>query len=299
MTKALTKWQTFEAQLEQRTDDLFAMLPPHIDPQRFKACALTAVKQDPELVHCTPRSLFGAFSKAAQDGLMPDAREGVITRYRNRVKQPDGGYRTELQAQWNPMVYGLRKRARELDDVIAAAEVVYENDAFLWRQGDDPGIDHAPAQLGTDRGQMIGAYAIFRRGDEIIHREVMDRDAIERVKKQSKAPGGLLWTTFEPEAWRKTVVRRGFKSVPVGEAMNAIVQRDDANYTVESVATDHARGVAKALPPRVSRSDPPEVIQGTAETLPDAIGPDDNPDIPDSVVDEVRAETAQEARTAG
>lgn len=229
-SKALATWEAFRDELMSREDEIASMLPRHITKEKFMSSAIAAVKQTPALLTATPRSLFSAITNSAQDGLLPDGREGVVTIYKEKQKN-----NTWLEvAQWNPMVFGLRKRAREIDGIIVNAQVVHKNDLFEWDEGDDPHIEHKPARLGTPRGEMIGAYAIFRSNvGGILHREVMDAEQINAVKSQSKSPGGTLWSKFATEAWRKTVVRRGFKSVPCSEHLQTIVQRDDDMFAFD------------------------------------------------------------------
>jgi len=283
-SRAVGKWEDFEHELISREQSIAALLPTHVSKQRFMSSAIAAVKQNPDLLTATPRSLFAAVTKSAQDGLLPDGREGVITIYRE--KQKDNSY--QIVAQWNPMTFGLRKRGRELDGVIVNAQVVYENDHFMRHEGDDPKIEHNPAQLGTTRGKMIGAYAIWRNDSGILHREVMDADQIATVRAQSKAPESLMWKKFTEEAWRKTVVRRGFKSVPCSEKLEAIVKRDDDLFNFDadgSANTDKpklkviqaaADGERKALPPIVGEEaeateanqapDTPEQVEPSSES---------------------------------
>lgn len=212
----------FKGQLDQRANEIAQMLPSTVTKEKFLATASAAIKQTPDLLLCTPRSLFAAITKAAQDGILPDGREGVITKY-------------GTEAVWNPMTHGLRKRARELAGILIDAQVVHENDAFLWRQGDEPGIDHVPAKLGTPRGAMIGVYAIFKlENGVILGREVMDRDQVEMVRNQSKAKDSLMWTKFVSEGWRKSVIRRGIKAVPVSDDLENIVRRDDENFDFDA-----------------------------------------------------------------
>ena len=228
--KTEQKGESFSTALATRVEDIAPLLPKHVSKERFIAAAHAAVKQNPELLECTVRSLFNALTKAAQDGLMPDGREGVITFYKSKVEQ-NGKEIWAKVAAWNPMAYGLRKRAREIDGIIIDAQVVCDNDHFVWHQGDDPRIEHEPAKLGTDRGPMIGVYAIFRRENgHILHREIMDRAQVMATKEQSKAKTSLMWTTFETEGWRKAVVRRGMKTVPVSEDLERIITRDDENF---------------------------------------------------------------------
>jgi recombination protein RecT len=236
--------------LDDRRADIVPLLPPSVTWERFRAAAIAAPKQNPDIMTCDPRSLFHAIEQAANDGLLPDGKEGVITAYNE--KQKDGSYKKV--AKWNPMAWGLRKRAIEIDGIIVDAQPVYENDRFLRKQGDHPTIDHVPPPLGQPRGELVGAYAIFRRGEEILHREVMDAEQIERVKKQSKVQTGLLWTQFEEEAWRKTVLRRGFKSLPCSEKLEQIVRRDDDLYSFDQPAPVTIRPPAAPKPALVAPS---------------------------------------------
>lgn len=238
-SQGLIAYEGFQAEIKNRADELASQLPSNVSRDRFINAAIAAVKQTPDILKATPRSLFSALTKAAQDGLVPDGREGVITVYNQKVVvkgQPD---RWEAVAQWNPMTYGLRKRARELDGIIIDTQVVYANDHFERDQGDDPKIIHKPAPLGEDSGPGIGAYAIFKHPTEgILHREVMSKADIETARNQSKAKESLMWTKFWTEGWRKTVARRGIKSVPVSPALERLVQREDDTFDFNNGARD-------------------------------------------------------------
>lgn len=253
---ALVDWQEFEGELKTREDEFASLLPPNVDKNRFIASAIAAVKQNPDLLTATKRSLFTALTKSAQDGLIPDGREGVITIYKTNTAKRGEPDRWEPVAQWNPMVGGLRKRARELDRILIDAQVIYEEDQFVWVQGDRPSIEHIPARLGTNRGEMIGAYAIFKREDgTVLHREVMSSPEIQSVREQSKATNSLMWTTFRSEGFRKSVVRRGIKSVPVSSEMIEIIKRDDEeHFDFDTVATLGDQ-TATLTPPRPQRSE--------------------------------------------
>lgn len=229
---ALTVYKQFEAELDERAASLASMLPSTVSPARFKNTVIAAVRQDPSILQASMRTVMASVVCAAQDGLVPDGREGHIAVYNVNVAKKGQPDRWEKQAQWNPMAAGLRKRLRELDGIIANAEVVHEADKFVWHQGDEPRIEHEPARLGTDRGKMIGGYCIYKREDgTILHREVMSCDQIEQTREQSKAKNSLMWTKFQSEGYRKSVLRRGVKTVPVSDQMREIIQRDDeANF---------------------------------------------------------------------
>lgn len=216
----------FKQVLDSRRDEIEALLPRHVSWDRLRSTALEAVRQNPQLLYCEGRSLLGAVTKAANDGLLPDGREGIITHYKDKK-------RNCLIAQWNPMMLGLRKRATELDKIIVDAHVVYENDEFEHERGDRPFIKHKAPPLGQPRGNIVGAYAIYRQGDAILHREVVSKEDIQKARSQSKAPDSLMWTKFAGEGAKKVAVRRGFKTVQCSEPLEAIVRREDENFTLE------------------------------------------------------------------
>ncbi len=140
----------------------------------------------------------------------------VMTRRNNRVL-----------AQWVPMIRGVLKRARELGDLTAInAYVVYKKDVFEIALGDDAKIIHKPS-IDKDRGEIVAAYAIFKKGDEVIHREIMTREEIERTRSVSRAATGGAWKDWFAEMARKTVIRRGSKSVPMSQALSQIIQHED------------------------------------------------------------------------
>lgn len=253
--KSLTTWQGFQTELQTREAEIAAMLPHHVSKDRFLSSAIAAVKQNPDLLKCSPRSLFGAITKSAQDGLLPDAREGVITPFKG-------------EAQWNPMTFGLRKRARDIDGIIVDAQVVHKADKFERVQGDEPSLIHIPAPMGTERGPMIGAYAIFKKADEgILHREVMDAAQIALVHGQVIAKNSLMWTKFVEEAWKKTVVRRGFKSVPCSEKLQQIVTRDDDQFAFDE-PTPLPPPAPPAAPPASAKAIEGEIVPPKAKTEP-------------------------------
>lgn len=253
MAQEIATWEQFSEEMNQPNRDWIALLPPTMNPDKFRACAITAIKQNPDLLRCTTRSLFNAISRAAQDGMMPDGREGFINSYNSKIGKDDNGRDVYgMVAQWQPMAAGFRKRARELDQIIIDAQVVYQDDHFIWHQGDSPSIEHTPARMGQARGDKIGAYAIYKREDgTILHREVMDYGQIEKARAKSKAPDSLMWKDFPEEGYRKTVLRRGIKSVPVSEPMAAIIKRDDEH----SFDLENQPPSGIAIPPQPRRSE--------------------------------------------
>jgi recombination protein RecT len=225
-------WENFRDELTKRADEIGSQLPSNVSRDRFTNACIAAVKATPAILGATPRSLFSAIVKAAQDGLLPDGREGIITVFSTKVPNTTP-QQYENVAQWNPMFYGIRKRARELDGIIIDAQVVVEGDEFDYELGDEPRINHKPKARSEviDASKGIAVYAIFRHPTEgILHREVMWKPEVFAVMNQSRAKDSLMWTKFWTEGWRKTVGRRGAKSVPVSAQLERLIQRDDENF---------------------------------------------------------------------
>lgn len=222
----------FEGEILDRKDEILSLCAEGLNKESFITTAIVAVKHNPDLLQADRRGLHIAVNNAARDGLMPDGKEGVILIRNTKVTVGNKKEWIKLPV-WQPMVFGIRKRARELEDIIINAEVVFENDEFIWRKGDDPGIEHIPAKLGTDPGKMIGAYAIFKKdAGTILHREVMDAGQIGAVKSISKQPDGLMWKEFATEAWKKSVVHRGAKTVPFCENLRTIINRHEDMFDI-------------------------------------------------------------------
>jgi recombinational DNA repair protein RecT len=144
--------------------------------------------------------------------------------------------------KWHPMNVGLRKGLAR-NDILVQSMIVCENDIhWRWVEGYSPRIEHEPAKLGTDKGKWLGTYAIFRQGNEVLHQEVMDWRQIEAVQGVSKMGAGLMWGRFPDQAWIKTVVRRGIKSVPILTPDVEDIVKNDDRYTdwgsVETALTE-------------------------------------------------------------
>jgi recombination protein RecT len=195
-----------------------------VDESRFLRTALTAIENTPSLLDADRASLYTAVIRAAQDGLLPDRREGALVAFEGK----DG----RKMVQWMPMFFGLRKRLHKCG-ILLEAQVVYEHDEFSVELGDQPRIVHRPKLTG-DRGAMICAYAIATTTDGQKLREIMTADEIEAVHKQSRAADSLMWKAFTAEAWRKTVGRRLCKAIPaLDDGVTDMLKRSDEEFSYE------------------------------------------------------------------
>jgi recombination protein RecT len=214
-------------QLQQMSGQFEAALPAHIPVERFKRVVMTAIQNNPSLLKLERKSLWNACIRAAQDGLLPDGREGAIVAYGNA-------------AQWMPMIAGLRKKVRNSGEIATwDAFVVYENDEFDYMLGDEPRIHHKPT-LG-DPGKVIGAYSIatLKTGEKT--REVMSVASIEKVRQRSKAKNSGPWVTDYEEMCRKTVARRHSKVLPMSTDLDDLMRRDEELYDLKNAADENKR----------------------------------------------------------
>lgn len=242
----------FRQTLDQMQQQLKMALPAHISVEKFQRVATTAVQTNPDLLNTEKvnrNSLFGALVRAAQDGLLPDGREGAIIPFKGK-------------AQWMPMVSGIMKKVRQSGEVSSwDAFAVYEKDKFQRLLGDDQRIYHEPYEEG-DPGEVIGAYSIVTFKDGTKSKDYMPRWRIEKAREQNPiGKNSLMWTKFYDEGAIKTVIRHHSKRLPMSTDIEAFFERDE---TMEHVKDGAARIMAAAPEPTpMSRLDALEQhIQG-------------------------------------
>lgn len=218
------------------------VLPAHISPQRFERVVWTAIAANPDLLAADRASLWTACVKAAQDGLLPDGREGALVTFYDRR-------RGRLMAQWMPMITGIVKKALNSRCVASiTCNVVYEGEPFEVVLGDDERIMHqrdmdAPGKrrpvavyaIATLRDPELGQVLTEGNGRPVRVREVMTWDQVEDVRAVSRAPDKGPWAQWTEEMARKTVIRRLLKRLPVGdvpedETFRRVIERVDEQY---------------------------------------------------------------------
>lgn len=220
--------KTLRDDLGRMADQFKFALPAHIPVERFMRVVMTAVQRNPKLLKCTRQSFFNACMAAANDGLLPDGREGAIVPY---GEDEDGRGKADT-AQWMPMVYGIRKKVRNAG-VLSDwnVQVVQQGDEFDYALGDSPFIHHKPSPKGGRTRPVLFAYSIATYPDGTKSREVMNIDQIEDIRKKSKAKRGPWSDPISyPEMCRKTVARLHSKQLPQSTDLDRLMSRDDALY---------------------------------------------------------------------
>lgn len=226
------KISLFKQSLSIRKDDFEALLPKNVDFDAFKQILITAVITNPTLLNADQQSLFMSIRKCAQDGLLPDGREGALVIFKTKR---DNVYIDAVQ--YMPMVAGVLKKLRNSGDILSiSAHVVYANDEFDYQLGDNDFIKHKPT-LGI-RGEAIAVYAIIKTKDGAVYREVLNKLEVERIRQFSKTEQAKkkypnmnsIWDSHWGEMAKKTVIRRIAKILPMSSDVVEFFNRDNDNY---------------------------------------------------------------------
>jgi recombination protein RecT len=142
-------------------------------------------------------------------------------------------------AQFRPRYKGLMKLAMQSGEVLKIeSRLVHENDVFEVEEGLDSRIVHKHGL--SNRGAMVGAYCVWKLKNGETQFEVMNKEQILAIRDRSSAKtkdGNIVgpWKTDEAEMWRKTVVRRASKYMPLStEAQRAVAVDNQAEGVIEA-----------------------------------------------------------------
>jgi recombination protein RecT len=228
----ITKAPSIGEELKRRESQFQAALPAHIPLERFMRVVMTAVQRNADLAGADRTSLFTSAIQAAQDGLLPDGREGALVIYNSKVKE--GGREIWVaKVQWMPMIAGIRKKVRNSGEIVTwEVQVVHAKDHFEFELGDDPFIKHRPFMDG-DRGPIIAAYSVATLKGGEKSREVMTKTQIDKVRAASKSKDKGPWVDWCDEMCRKTVARRHSKVLPMSTDLDDVIRRDDDLYDMK------------------------------------------------------------------
>lgn len=235
--KTTTPAEDFRNQWTKQESEVAVALPPHIPVERFMRVVMTAVGGNPDLMNADRRSLFESAMKAAQDGLLPDGRDGALVIFNAKVKEDNKDVWIK-KVQWMPMVGGILKKIRNSGELLSlSAYVVYENDEFQYTLGDEETIVHRPC-LDSNRGDAKLVYAIAKTKDGGIYREIMTLKDVEKVRAVSKTGKFGPWADWWDEMAKKTVIRRLAKRLPMSSDLDDLIRRDDELYDFSGRRSD-------------------------------------------------------------
>lgn len=223
----------FRDQWTRQEMEIKTALPAHMPVERFMRVVMTAVNGNPDLLAADRRSLFESAMRAAQDGLLPDGRDGALVIFNTKVNDE-----WVKKVQWMPMVGGILKKVRNSGELLSiAAYVAYEKDHFEYSLGDEESISHRPC-LEEDRGNPRLVYAVAKTKDGGIYREIMTIKDVEKVRNVSRAKNGGPWKDWWDEMAKKTVIRRLAKRLPMSSDLDDLIRRDDDLYDFQGKRAD-------------------------------------------------------------
>lgn len=236
-----------------------------IDPVKMKGVVLSTFTRTPSLWECDPISIARSVVEAAQAGLEPTGSLGgayLVPFFNSKTGRKE--------AQLIIGYTGLVKLARRSGEVAKVeARIVRQADAFAFGYGLHPYLDHVPAlDVPTDAANpMTHAYAVahFRSGETQF--DVMSAAEILAIKARSKAKDSGPWVTDEAEMWKKTVLRRLSKLMPLTIEAQRLLDGEDAIETEPRNVTAPVR-VQPAAPSRIAA----RIVGGETTNAPAATG---------------------------
>lgn len=224
-TKALAPVDEVRGALLKMEGQFKMALPPQVTPEKFLRVAMTAIQLRPELLSVDRPSLYGAFMQAAQDGLLPDGREGTINTYAGKAK-------------WLPMVGGICKKARNSGEIKTMnSKVVYMKDEWkAWTDETGEHFRHVEADGERGAPRLTYAYAITKDGG--FYLEIVGEEQMAAIEAASAAKGGPWKGPFRDEMKRKSALKRLAKyRLPSSTDLEDVIRRDDDIYEFDKPAT--------------------------------------------------------------
>ena len=224
----------FKQELVAREGHLRSLLPQAMTVDKFQGIVVAAVADNMDLLDCDRGSLLKACLSAAELGLSLNKSMGEA----DILKVWDGRLKKNV-AQFRPRYKGLMKLALQAGEVLKIeSRLVYSKDVFEVEQGIDPRIIHKHGL--SDRGEKIGAYCVWKLKNGESQFEIMSKEEILAIRDRSssKTKDGTIvgpWKTDEAEMWRKTVVRRASKYMPLStEAQRAVMVDNQAEGIIDA-----------------------------------------------------------------
>lgn len=302
-TNTETRPVKLAAFLEGKAEDFKAIKT--VDGAKFLRVVKNAILRDPEIAEASTQSVYLECMKAINDGLLLDGREAALTRFKvNKRRQVNGRWEDNwiVEVVYIPMVAGIMKRVRASGEIKAwTVELVYmqeyEQGRFEYRAAPDPMIRHEPIIVG-ERGEVVAAYSAVKLVDGSHHYEVMTKAQLDAIKARTKSRKKKRvnnqeveeitgpWATDVEEMYRKTVIRRHAKRLPVSSSVLDVANRVDALYEdrdpdyepdtitdpepapAKSAAAKRLKAAAKATPAPVKEPDPDEGDDDNGDNIP-------------------------------
>lgn len=202
--------------------------------------ALQHLDKNKSLQGCTPESKLKSVVNIASVGLTlnPVAKEAyLVPRWNSTIKG--------MECCLEPSYIGLVKLLTDTGSIESIiCQIVYKNDKFSFNIADSTNpITHSPTLVKSERGEMLGAYALATLPNGKKQAEWMDVSEINDIRDRSESwkaysAGKIstcVWLTDYTEMARKTVIRRIYKYLPRTEKMERVdnaIAIDNSDYEI-------------------------------------------------------------------
>jgi len=257
----------------KRITSIKSVIATNVTPEKMARIALNELRTNDYLAKLAiqnPASFMNAISQASHLGLEIGGALGqaYLVPFKGEVKMLPG-YRGLI---------ALARRSGKITSI--NAEIVYEHDEFDLKLGLEAHVVHKPKVRG-DRGEPILVYMVAHFKDGGHHFEWMSIEEVMRIKERSSAVIAAKtnkkptpWDTDRDEMIRKTVIRRGWKYLPM------------------SIEMQHAQIIESAAERGQTVTIDDSVIEG--ELIVTDTPTDDTPEVPDFCTDAEFEELKQE-----
>jgi len=244
----------------ERNKEAFAQALPSVGltPERVIRTALTAMRQNPELTKCEPKSVVASILQACELGLSVSNTLGhcYLVPFNNTKKGIKEctmiiGYRGFTQ---------LAIRSEKVNPI--QTFIVYEKEPFALIGGSFPRIEHTPLPPTTRGEKKIGVYAVASLKDGGSVYAFLWADEVEAIKKRSRAGASGPWITDPDEMWKKTAIRRLAKMLPLSTDFQKAAVIDEYNeagiVASDMIMTEEMPQVEDTVKPAIEQVKEPE-----------------------------------------
>jgi len=210
--------------LADRLGQIKSVVAKNVTPEKMARIALNELRSNSYLLKIAiqnPGSFVNAVVQASHLGLEIGGALGqaYLVPFKGEIKMMPG-YRGLIS---------LSRRSGEISSI--NAEVVYENDVFDLELGLQTKVTHKP-NLNGERGEPKLVYMVAHFKDGGSHFEWMTVAEVMKIKARSsavKSGGQTPWETDRDEMIKKTIIRRGWKYLPMSIEMQSLEKIESAN----------------------------------------------------------------------
>jgi recombination protein RecT len=186
-----------------------------MDANRLVRSIVIACEKTPALLNCDLQSIVNGAYSAACLGLPLDGTTGQASLIPRKGKAC-------LEIEFK----GFRTIAARSGFLIETG-VIWEGDKYEVKMGSGGFVSVWPSLEPRNNRRILAFFAIIKSKDfpEIV--ELMTVDQVDEIRKVSMNSSGSTWTKNYSEMGRKTVCKRGAKSVPNAPDLHLAVALDD------------------------------------------------------------------------